>query len=93
MPPEFIHPLIIFLAAISFAGLLLVIVDKRNSRHRGRQRVPERILVFTGILGGAVVMLAAMLMIRHKTKHAKFMLGFPLIIVLQFALALLLTQV
>jgi uncharacterized membrane protein YsdA (DUF1294 family) len=38
-------------------------------------------------------MLLTMLLIRHKTKHLKFMLGIPLIIVAQIALTLVLWRV
>jgi uncharacterized membrane protein YsdA (DUF1294 family) len=38
-------------------------------------------------MGGAIAMLLTMYAIRHKTKHIKFMLGIPLIILLQAALA------
>jgi uncharacterized membrane protein YsdA (DUF1294 family) len=37
------------------------------------------------LLGGSVAMFATMLMIRHKTKHLKFMLGIPAIMILQAA--------
>ena len=33
-------------------------------------------------------MFVTMLLIRHKTKHVKFMLGIPLILVLQVALVI-----
>jgi uncharacterized membrane protein YsdA (DUF1294 family) len=39
-------------------------------------------------LGGSVTMLVTMLVIRHKTRHIKFMLGIPLIIIAQVALVL-----
>jgi uncharacterized membrane protein YsdA (DUF1294 family) len=41
-------------------------------------------------LGGSVAMFITMQIIRHKTKHVKFMLGIPVIMVLQAALALFL---
>ena len=41
-----------------------------------------------GALGGAGAMLITMLMIRHKTKHIKFMLGLPIILVFQAVVAL-----
>ena len=33
--------------------------------------------------GGALGMLASMLLIRHKTQHKKFMVGLPVILALQ----------
>ena len=78
---------LVYLAAISLCGLVLTVGDKFNAGRSGRQRVPERILCFTGILGGAIIMLTAMVCIRHKIRKPKFMLGFPLIIVVQLAVA------
>ena len=37
-------------------------------------------------------MLVAMLIIRHKTRHLKFMLGLPLIILLQAVAAVLILR-
>ena len=34
-------------------------------------------------LGGSVAMFVTMLMIRHKTRHSKFMIGIPIIILFQ----------
>jgi uncharacterized membrane protein YsdA (DUF1294 family) len=45
--------------------------------------------MLTGAAGGAAAMLTVMLLIRHKTRHVKFMVGLPLIIAAQLcALAL-----
>jgi uncharacterized membrane protein YsdA (DUF1294 family) len=40
------------------------------------------------LLGGSVMMFIVMRIIRHKTRHNKFMLGIPLIILLQIAIIL-----
>jgi len=50
-----------------------------------KHRTRESTLLLLSALGGSVAMLATMLIIRHKTKHVKFMLGIPLIILLQAA--------
>lgn len=44
-------------------------------------------MLFFGI-GGSTAMIFVMRVIRHKTKHAKFMVGIPVIIVLQIAAVL-----
>ncbi len=49
------------------------------------QRVPERVLLLVCAFGGSAAMLAAMRVIRHKTKHAKFMVGIPVMIAAQIA--------
>lgn len=50
------------------------------------RRVPEKNLLIISALGGSIAMLITMRVIRHKTQHAKFMVGIPAIIVAQCAL-------
>ena len=48
-------------------------------------RVSEKALFITALLGGAPGEYISMIIFRHKTKHLRFMIGLPLIIVLQAA--------
>lgn len=77
----------LFSAYILIISLISVVVcfwDKKISKkNRVELRIPESVLLGLSALGGSVAMLACMLVIRHKTKHVKFMLGIPLIIILQ----------
>ena len=57
-------------------------MDKIRAINSGR-RIPEILLFLLAALGGSAMMLVMMLLIRHKTKHKKFMIGIPIIIVLQ----------
>ena len=50
-------------------------------------RIPEFQLMLISALGGSFAMYATMKKIRHKTQHSKFMIGIPVIMVLQVALA------
>jgi uncharacterized membrane protein YsdA (DUF1294 family) len=74
----------IYLAAISLLAIILTTHDKRAARQH-KWRVRESTLLLVSVLGGSVAMLTTMLLIRHKTKHAKFMVGLPMIIALQIA--------
>ena len=80
--------LLIYLAAISFLSLVVCYYDKRAAR-RKKQRISEKTLLLLSALGGAAVMYMTMCIIRHKTKHTKFMLGLPAIILVQTAIILL----
>lgn len=73
---------IIHLCLISIIAIILTATDKIKSK-RGKWRIPESTLLIVASLGGSVAMYIAMLLIRHKTKHIKFMLGIPIIIFLQ----------
>lgn len=78
--------LLIYLAAVSVMAVTLTVSDKRRAKAR-RYRISEFTLMLFAALGGSVAMLLTMLMIHHKTRHAKFMVGIPVIIVLQLAFA------
>ena len=59
--------------------------DKIAATKRPKHRTPEATLLFISVLGGSVAMYITMQVIRHKTKHAKFMIGIPVIMLLQIA--------
>ncbi len=91
--PEFIvnNPvlsiLIAYLAIISIVSIIVCIYDKKISKkNRVELRTPEKTLLILSALGGSVAMFITMLLIRHKTKHLKFMLGIPAIMVVQAAI-------
>ena len=77
---------IAYLAAVNLLGIALTVYDKIAAKKRPRRRVPEKTLLLVGALGGCAGMYAAMLLIRHKTRHAKFMLGLPAIALLHAAI-------
>ena len=86
-----IFVLLLYLALISAISVIACIYDKTISKeNKVELRVPERTLMLLSVLGGSVAMLVTMRLIRHKTRHMKFMLGIPLIIVVQIALAIVL---
>ena len=75
-----------YIIAISVVSVIVCCYDKIASKHMTKHRTRERTLLLLSALGGSIAMLVTMLIIRHKTKHIKFMLGIPLIIVAQLAL-------
>lgn len=75
-----------YLLIVSLISVVTCISDKLRAKSRGKRRVPEKTLFLLSALGGSVAMLLTMLTIRHKTKHASFMIGIPLIILAQCAL-------
>ncbi len=76
-----------YLAVISLISLIVCIYDKKISKRGNvKLRIPEKALFVWSALGGSVVMYITMLIIRHKTKHPSFMVGIPVIMVLQAAL-------
>lgn len=78
--------LLIYLGAVNLLAVLAVVWDKRKAR-RGEWRIRESTLLALAAIGGSLGMYMAMLRIRHKTKHRKFMVGLPLIILFQLLVA------
>ena len=78
--------ILLYLAIVSLVSVIVTIFDKLRAKSGG-WRVPEKTLLLLSFLGGSVAMLFTMNLIRHKTKKAKFMVGIPLIIVLQCFIA------
>ena len=77
-----------YLVAISVVSIVVCIYDKFAAKHNPRHRTREATLLLLSALGGSVAMFLTMQIIRHKTKHVKFMVGIPVIFVLQVALGI-----
>lgn len=76
---------LVYLPAINLALFFVMGADKSFAR-RHRRRVPERTLFTLCLLGGGVGGVLGMLAFRHKTRHIKFVVGFPLILLAETAL-------
>ena len=73
-----------YFALISIIAIAVTVADKVKAK-AGAWRVKESTLLLLSAIGGSVAMFITMQVIRHKTKHAKFMIGIPLIIAIQVA--------
>ena len=83
--------LLIYLAIINAIAFLLMLIDKYKAK-KNLWRIPEATLMLTALLGGSIGALAGMYTVRHKTKHLKFTLGIPVILVAEVFLAIFLLQ-
>ena len=76
----------IYLLIINAIAFCLMLIDKYKAR-KNHWRLPEATLISTALLGGSIGALIGMYTVRHKTRHAKFTIGIPLILLAQIALA------
>lgn len=83
--------LIIYILIINVVSFCASGLDKSAAIHN-RRRIPEKTLFFLAAIGGSVGIYASMFLFRHKTKHISFMLGIPVIILIQIALVYFLYQ-
>lgn len=84
----FLKIFLAYVAVISIVSIIVCIYDKIAAKHNPKHRTRESTLLLLSAIGGSVAMLLTMLLIRHKTKHMKFMIGIPLIMVVQAAVAI-----
>lgn len=76
--------LIGYLLVANLAGFAIMGIDKQRAKKHA-WRIPEKILFLTSLLGGSIGTWAGMYAFRHKTKHWYFVVGMPVILLLQVA--------
>lgn len=81
MPLEF-QVAVGYLIAVNLIGFGLMAADKQRAVHH-RWRIPEKTLFAAALLGGSLGAWLGMLVMRHKTRHWYFVIGMPLILVVQ----------
>ena len=86
------HKLIIFLlfVVLNLVAFIAYGVDKYKAV-KNKWRVPESSLILLAVMGGSLGALLGMKTFHHKTKHPKFFIGVPAIIIFQTALIAFIT--
>ncbi len=77
--------LLFYCALINVAAFFVMGWDKRCAIQH-KQRIPERTLLFLAMIGGSLGSILAMIAFHHKNRKPKFLIGFPVIFVLQVVL-------
>lgn len=83
---------LLYLFLVNAAGLLFMLADKHRARKK-QWRIPEAALMGIAAMGGSIGALLGMYAFRHKTRHPKFYIGIPVLLVIQLCLAILLYQI
>ena len=78
---------ILYLIAINVVTFLVYGLDKWKAK-RDAWRISETTLLLLAAAGGSVGALLGMQIFRHKTKHVKFTVGVPAILLVQVALVI-----
>ena len=78
-----------FLISLNILTFIVYGVDKWRAAHN-RWRIPEATLLGLAIIGGSIGALLGMKVWHHKTKHKKFVLGLPLILIAQLVIIMVL---
>ena len=78
-----------YLLLINIAAFVVMCVDKRRAvRHRWR--IPEYVLFLLALVGGSIGGVVGMCILRHKIRKRPFVIGFPVIMVIQIILLFIL---
>ena len=78
-----------YLVIFNALGFLLMLLDKEKAK-KSAWRIPERTLMLVAAVGGSLGALIGMRLFRHKTKHLKFVIGIPVLLVLHIVLLMFL---
>lgn len=76
--------MLIWCSVMSFICFMAMGIDKLKAR-AGKWRIPERKLFLLAAMGGALGGMLGMLAFRHKTKHKSFVIGMPLLLLLNIS--------
>ena len=82
----------VYLLEINVVALVLSAIDQACAR-KAIWRVSAVTLLLCAVLGGSVGLLLGILLFRHKTKHNRFRIGVPLILLGQLVLVYFLRNV
>lgn len=81
---KLVYIIIIYLILINITGFAVMGIDKWKARKQA-WRISEKTLFLISILGGSIGSIAGMYTFHHKTKHWYFVIGMPLILIVQVA--------
>jgi uncharacterized membrane protein YsdA (DUF1294 family) len=76
---NFLLGIIIFFLAVNLAAFVVMMVDKKNSRRAGAERISESFLFFMAAFFGSLGVFLGMMAFRHKTQKWYFILGIPML--------------
>ena len=79
--------LLIYLITINALSLCFMLADKWKAMKKA-WRIPEATLLGLAALGGSLGAWLGMQLFRHKTRHPKFSVGIPALLLLHAALLL-----
>lgn len=80
-----IQNIIIYFIIINVFTFFLMWLDKRKAK-KGKWRISENTLLLLVLLGGGIGGIVGMYIFRHKTQKAKFVIGFPVILICEILL-------
>ena len=87
-----IKNIIIYLLIVNIVTFLSMGIDKYKAK-KGKWRIQEKTLLTLVVLGGGIGGIAGMYVFRHKTQKSRFFIGFPLIMIMQILIVIVIFTV
>ena len=74
-----------YLIVINLCSFIMMRLDKGYAR-ASKRRIPEKTFVMISVFGGAVGVILGTYAFRHKTKHLKFTVFIPFILIVELVI-------
>lgn len=84
---ENIKIILIYLLVINIITFFVMWLDKHKAK-RANWRIPEKTLFTLVFLGGGIGGIAGMYTFRHKNRKIRFVIGFPMILIIEIIIFL-----
>ena len=75
--------IVVYLLIINIVGYWSMAADKKRAI-KGEWRISENALLAICLVGGGIGSFSGMHIKRHKTKHKKFTIGVPILLVISY---------
>ena len=83
--------IVTYIVIVNIAAFCLFGIDK-SAAIKQKQRIPNRVLLLSAVIGGSLGALAGMYMFRHKTKKWYYTVTVPVLLIIQITAAVLLLK-
>ena len=75
----------IYIVIVNIAAFVIMGIDKYKAQ-RHKWRISETSIFVAGLVGGGLGVIIGMSFFHHKTKHLKFTLGIPMVVILNIVM-------
>ena len=83
--------IVAYIVIVNIAAFCLFGIDK-SAAIKQKQRIPNRVLLLSAVIGGSLGALAGMYTFRHKTKKWYYTVTVPVLLIIQITAAVLLLK-
>ncbi|WP_067730900.1 DUF1294 domain-containing protein [Oceanobacillus damuensis] len=81
---EDLSSIMLYFIGVNIVGFALMYIDKQKAIKQ-KYRIPERTFWALAVLGSSIGTYIGMNTFRHKTKHRSFLIGMPLLMIVNIA--------